>query len=57
MRTKGSKTDPERGDRQYYQVEFASPDLLSDADLLFFTSGLALAKYLYNRHQLALRVD
>ena len=57
VRTKGSKTDPERGDRQYYQVEFASPDLLSDADLLSLRVGWRWLNTFANRHQLALRAD
>ncbi len=57
VRTKGSKTDPERGDRQYYQVEFASPDLLSDADLLSLRAGWRWLNTFANRHQLALRAD
>lgn len=57
VRTKGSKTDPERGDRQYYQVEFASPDLLSDADLLSLRAGWRWLNTFANRHQLAFRAD
>ena len=57
VRTKGSKTDPTSGDRQYYQVEFASPDLLSDADLLSLRAGWRLLRTYADRHQLGLRVD
>ena len=57
VRTKGSKTDPERGDKQYYQIEFASPDLLSDAYLLALRVGLRWLNTFANRHQLALRAD
>ena len=57
VRTKGSKTDPSSGDRQYYQVEFASPDLLSDADLLSLRAGWRLLRTYVDRHQLGLRAD
>lgn len=57
LRTKGSKTDPSSGDRQYYQVEFASPDLLSDADLLSVRMGWRLLRTYADRHQLSLRAD
>ncbi|MBH1971286.1 outer membrane protein assembly factor [Moraxellaceae bacterium AER2_44_116] len=57
VRTKGSKTDPSSGDRQYYQVEFASPDLLSDADLLSLRAGWRLLRTYADRHQLGLRAD
>ena len=57
VRTKGSKTDPSSGDHQYYQVEFASPDLLSDADLLSLRAGWRLLRTYVDRHQLGLRAD
>ncbi len=57
VRTKGSQTDPTSGDRQYYQVEFASPDLLSDADLVSLRAGWRLLRTYADRHQVGLRVD
>ncbi|MCC6373374.1 MAG: outer membrane protein assembly factor [Moraxellaceae bacterium] len=57
VRTKGSKTDPERGDRQSYQVEFASPELLSDADLIALRAGWRWLDTFANRHQLGFRAD
>jgi translocation and assembly module TamA len=57
VRTKGSKTDPSSGDRQYYQFEFASPNLLSDADLLSLRAGWRLLRTYVDRHQLGLRAD
>ncbi|PTQ90467.1 autotransporter assembly complex protein TamA [Agitococcus lubricus] len=57
VRTKGSSTDPTSGDRQYYQVEFASPDLLSDADLLALRAGWRMLRTYFDRHQLGLRAD
>lgn len=57
VRTKGSSTDPTSGDRQYYQLEFASPDLLSDADLLSLRAGWRMLRTYADRHQLGLRAD
>lgn len=57
VRTKGSKTDPERGDKQYYQLEFASPDMLSDVDLLSVRMGWRWLNTFFNRHQLSVRID
>jgi translocation and assembly module TamA len=57
VRTKGSKTDPERGDRQSYQIEFASSNLLSDADLVAMRAGWRWLNTYANRHQLLLRAD
>jgi translocation and assembly module TamA len=57
VRTKGSKTDPTSGDRQYYQMEFASPEVLSDADLLSLRAGWRLLRTYAERHQVGLRAD
>ncbi|MDO9180001.1 MAG: autotransporter assembly complex family protein [Agitococcus sp.] len=57
VRTKGSKTDPTSGDRQYYQMEFASPEVLSDADLLSLRAGWRLLRTYADRHQVGLRAD
>ncbi len=57
VRTKGSKTDPEKGDRQSYQVEFASSSLLSDADLVAVQMGWRWLNTYANRHQLLFRAD
>ncbi len=50
-------TDPYWGDRQYYQAEFASPQLLSDADLISLRVGWRLLRTLADRHQFLLRAD
>ena len=45
------------GDRQYYQMEFASPEVLSDADLLSLRAGWRLLRTYAERHQVGLRAD
>lgn len=57
VRTKGNKTDPERGDRQSYQVEFASSSLLSDTDLVALQANWRWLNTFANRHQFILRAD
>ncbi|MCB1658522.1 MAG: outer membrane protein assembly factor [Moraxellaceae bacterium] len=57
VRTKGSKTDPERGDRQSYQVELASSSVLSDADLIALQANWRWLNTFAQRHQLLLRAD
>ncbi len=49
--------DPSWGDRQYYQIEVASEDLLSDADLISLRSGFRFLRTLGGKHQFLLRGD
>lgn len=56
-RTKGSGLDPSWGDRQFYQAEFASKDVLSDASLISLRGGLRLLRTYGGLHQLILRGD
>lgn len=55
-RSKGG-TDPTYGDRQYYQIEAASPYLLSTADLISLRAGWRLLRTYADRHQMLLRAD
>lgn len=56
LRSRGG-VDPNWGDRQYYQIEVASEDLLSDASLVLLRSGLRVLRTLGGRHQFMLRGD
>ncbi|MFZ5560490.1 MAG: autotransporter assembly complex protein TamA [Pseudomonadota bacterium] len=56
LRSRGG-VDPSWGDRQYYQLEVASEDLLSDASLLSLRAGLRLLRTFAGRHQVLLRGD
>jgi translocation and assembly module TamA len=56
LRSKGG-VDPSWGDRQYYQLEAASEDVLSDASLISLRAGLRLLRTLAGRHQFLLRGD
>ncbi|MDP2226146.1 MAG: autotransporter assembly complex family protein [Moraxellaceae bacterium] len=56
VRSKGG-VDPHWGDRQYYQVELASSQFLSDADFVSLRAGFRLLRTVYDRHQFILRTD
>lgn len=56
LRTRGG-IDPSWGDRQFYQFEAASEQLLSDASLLSVRTGLRLLRTLAGRHQFLVRGD
>lgn len=56
IRSKGG-VDPYWGDRQYYQAEVASSDLLSDADLIGLRAGFRLLRTYAGKHQFLLRLD
>lgn len=56
LRTRGG-IDPYWGDRQFYQFEVASEQLLSDASLVSVRSGLRFLRTLAGRHQFLLRGD
>lgn len=56
LRSRGG-VDPDWGDRQFYQLEVASEDLLSDASLASLRIGLRLLRTFAGRHQLILRAD
>lgn len=45
------------GDRQYYQLEFASPELASDADLIALRAGWRLIRSLSDNHRFLFRLD
>lgn len=55
-RSKGGM-DPWWGDRQFYQVEAGSEQLLSDVDLLSFRTGFRFLRTLGSVHQMLLRGD
>ncbi len=55
-RTRGG-LDPYWGDRQFYQAEVASQDVLSDASLISLRAGLRLLRTYYDRHRFMLRAD
>lgn len=56
LRSKGG-VDPFWGDRQYYQAEFASSRLLSDADFVSLRAGFRLLRTYADNHQFILRLD
>lgn len=56
LRSRGG-VDPSWGDRQYYQAEVASEQLLSDTSLVSLRAGLRLLRTLAERHQFLLRGD
>lgn len=56
-RLKGTALDPEWGDRQFYQAEVASKDVLSDASLVSLRAGLRVLRTLAGKHQFLLRGD
>ncbi|MCD6060322.1 MAG: surface antigen, partial [Moraxellaceae bacterium] len=56
LRSRGG-VDPNWGDRQYYQLEAASEELLSDASLVSLRAGLRLLRTYGGRHQFLLRGD
>lgn len=49
--------DPYWGDRQYYQMEVGSKEVLSDASLISLRGGLRLLRTFADRHQFLLRGD
>lgn len=55
-RTRGGM-DPYWGDRQFYQAEVASKEVLSDASLISLRAGLRVLRTLAGRHQFLLRGD
>ena len=56
VRTKGG-VDPYWGDRQYYQAEFASKQMLSDADFVSLRAGFRWLRTAADNHQFFLRLD
>lgn len=56
VRSKGG-VDPYWGDRQYYQAEVASSQLLSDADFAILRAGFRLLRTVADKHQFLLRLD
>lgn len=56
VRSKGG-VDPYWGDRQYYQAELASSQLLSDADFISLRAGFRLLRTVADKHQFLLRLD
>lgn len=56
VRSRGG-VDPHWGDRQYYQAEFASSQLLSDADFITLRAGFRFLRTVADRHQFLLRAD
>lgn len=56
LRSRGG-VDPSWGDRQYYQTEVASEQLLSDTSLVSVRAGLRVLRTLAERHQFLLRGD
>lgn len=56
-RLKGTALDPVWGDRQFYQAEVASTDVLSDASLVSLRAGLRVLRTLAGKHQFLLRGD
>lgn len=56
LRSRGG-VDPHWGDRQYYQAEVASEQLLSDVSLVSLRAGLRLLRTVGGRHQFLLRGD
>lgn len=56
LRSRGG-VDPHWGDRQYYQAELASEQVLSDVSLVSLRAGLRLLRTLGGRHQFLLRGD
>ncbi|HEX4869308.1 MAG TPA: autotransporter assembly complex family protein [Moraxellaceae bacterium] len=56
LRTRGG-IDPDWGDRQFYQFEAASEQVLSDASLVSVRTGLRLLRTLAGRHQFLVRAD
>lgn len=56
LRTKGG-VDPWWGDRQFYQVEVASEQFLSDASLIWLRAGIRELRTLAGRHRFVLRGD
>jgi translocation and assembly module TamA len=56
LRSRGG-VDPNWGDRQFYQLEVASEDVLSDASLVWLRAGGRLLRTFGGRHQILLRGD
>lgn len=56
LRTRGG-VDPHWGDRQFYQIELASEEVLSDASLVWLRAGARLLRTVGGRHQFVLRAD
>lgn len=56
LRSRGG-VDPYWGDRQFYQFEAASQQLLSDASLIYGRAGWRYLRTLAGRHQFILRGD
>ncbi len=56
VRSRGG-VDPHWGDRQFYQVEVASSELLSDADFILLRAGFRFLRTLADNHQFILRAD
>jgi translocation and assembly module TamA len=56
LRSRGG-VDPHWGDRQYYQAEVASEQLLSDVSLVSLRAGLRVLRTVGERHQFLLRGD
>lgn len=55
-RSKGGM-DPWWGDRQFYQMEASSEQVLSDVDLLSFRTGFRFLRTLAGKHQILMRGD
>lgn len=49
--------DPYWGDRQFYQAEVASKDVLSDASLISLRAGFRFMRTFFDKHQFLLRGD
>lgn len=55
-RSKGGM-DPYWGDRQYYQVEVGSENLLSDTDIVLLRTGFRFLRTFVTKHQFIVRTD
>lgn len=56
-RLKGTALDPVWGDRQFYQAEVASKNVLSDASLISLRAGMRFLRTFDGVHQIILRGD
>lgn len=56
-RVKGGSIDPYWGDRQFYQIQLASSQVASDANLVYLRSGLRLLRTYDDVHQFLFRLD
>ena len=56
-RVRGGSIDPYWGDRQFYQVQLASEDVLSDANVIYLRSGFRLLRTVADLHQFLFRID